>query len=163
MLRKDRLTRAAQVAMTARRGELSFALRAWALAPAVELLLAAIGVNRTLEILAKLRPRTRATVPAPVKVAEGAAWVDRAYALHLLQGQCLPRAMVQHLIHGLDGTPSRLVIGVRRGESTEAAGRALQAHAWVDEGERPSTRETEGFLEILRLGADDPRAKGGAP
>jgi Transglutaminase-like superfamily len=155
MLRQERLTRAARILSTARLEELGFGLRAWALAPAVELLLATLGVKRTLAVLGPLRGRA---IPpsredqAKVQVVEGAKWVDRAYAVHVLRGRCLPRAVVQHVLHGLDGTPSRLVIGVRR--DTEGSHPAVQAHAWVDDGAGPGAGTPEGFAEILVVGGD---------
>lgn len=167
MLRQGRLTRAARILSAARSEELAFGLRAWAIAPAVELLLATLGVKRTLTLLGPLQrgrstrpwPKAHATVSSKVQVGEGAAWVDRAYAVHVLRGQCLPRALVQHVLHGLDGTPSRLVIGVRR--DTEGSVVGVQAHAWVDEGTAPAEGSAAGFAEILVVGrGSEPRSGG---
>ena len=80
-------------------------------------------------------------MPAPMR-SPGA---DRG--LTALRGRCLPRAVVQHLLHRLDGTPSRLVIGVRTG-SAEAEASGLDAHAWVAEPGSPIDGEHAAILIV---------------
>jgi hypothetical protein len=53
------------------------------------------------------------------------------------------------VLHRLEGTPSRLVIGVRRASDRKLAPiAAIDAHAWVDDLEAP---KNQGFAAILVL------------
>ena len=60
----------------------------------------------------------------------------RAFRWHpWLDGRCLPRALVQYLLHLRDGVPAQFVIGVRHARRTGLdaleQGAPLDAHAWV--------------------------------
>lgn len=154
MIAWSRLARGASVARAASAGELWFSARAWLLAPIVEGALAALGVRPVLRWIGRIeQPGIAARGAAAVPVAEGARWVDRAYAVHLVRGRCLPRAALQHALHRMDGTPSRLVIGVRRDD----AATSLDAHAWVED---PTTTPDRAFADILVLDGSDLRAGG---
>jgi len=146
-------------ALAASRLELAFAARAWLLAPLVEGALAGLGVGWTLRAVAAVprrvsRGRPPTAVAPRLDLVDGARWVDRAYALHALRGRCLPRAIVQHVLHRIDGTPSRLVIGVRSATS------AIDAHAWVTDPARPGAEE---FSAILVVDDDGVHAPGVRP
>ncbi len=67
----------------------------------------------------------------PVAVSEGGALVGGVFRAHVVGGTCLPRSVVQYLVHRRDGVPARLVVGVRRQDE----GPAIEAHAWVEAGE----------------------------
>ena len=134
------LFRVAELRPEARR----FLALAWLGAPAVELALRTAGLRRTLgwiEEHAPARSRTGA-----VTLEEGAWLVRSAWRRHpLLRGRCLPQSVRQYHLHRRDGTPARLVVGVRRGDA-----KVLEAHAWV---QRPDAAEpTEPFAPILERG-----------
>ncbi len=152
MIPWSRVTRAAELAREASLPELWFAARAWLLAPVVESALTAFGVATVVRTIGRIGRIEGPTLLCPsrrrVAVADGARWVDRAYALHWASGRCLPRAAVQHALHRMDGTPSYLVIGVRRGRT---CGSELDAHAWVREGAPDAHGD---FAEILVAGRD---------
>jgi hypothetical protein len=147
MLTPRNVARALQCVATARPADLRFAARAWLLAPIIEASLASAGLRPTLKLVGLARriggrPSQRAS--ARVDLDRGRAWTSRAFAMHPLQGLCLARSLVQHMLHTLDGTPSRLVVGVRRGVGASG----LEAHAWVT---HPDDRDpaADGFQEIL--------------
>jgi hypothetical protein len=115
--------------------------RAWLFAPAVETVLWAVGVERTIRLIERA-PFGAIARRSPLRASEGETLVQAAYRFHFVRGRCLPRAMLQYLLHRLEGTPARFVIGVRRpGES-----QGLEAHAWVEETDHP--REV-GYSTIL--------------
>lgn len=166
--------------------ERRFALRAWLGAPAVELSLAVLGLRRTLAWIEAVPPRSaaratagsmgrdreRARRPAAVTPSEGSRLVAGAYRAHLLRGQCLPRSLLQYLLHRRDGVAARLVVGVRRPRSMDpqgfpraAAGSAsqwraavepIEAHAWVDDGASARGSEPAEFEAILVAGGAAP-------
>ncbi|MBW2527411.1 MAG: lasso peptide biosynthesis B2 protein [Deltaproteobacteria bacterium] len=153
--------------------ELRFATRAWLVAPAVELGLAWAGLHRTLRWIERTAP---VHGPAPegrgsVDAARGARLVDRAYRLHLVRGQCLPRALVQYWLHRRDGTAVRFILGVRKASRTTDAEpqgdrrETIEAHAWVepleDEAAAPTAAGGEGF-EVLLVREADPSRRGAA-
>jgi len=106
---------------------LRFTAAAWLTAPLVELSLARFGVRRTLRWIETLSKRRRPPRGQPISVQSGARAVHRAYRLHLLRGQCLPRSLVQYGLHRAEGLPVRFVIGVKPPGDGE-----LAAHAWVE-------------------------------
>ncbi|HZO16395.1 MAG TPA: lasso peptide biosynthesis B2 protein [Polyangiaceae bacterium] len=118
-----KLLRAYRRLRASRPREIAFAARAWVLAVPVEASLAAFGLARTLRWIREIPagPRRRGAV----SVDEGQLLVARAYQLHLLRGQCLPRSLVQYLLHRREGVAARFVVGVRRADG-------LDAHAWVE-------------------------------
>ncbi len=143
------LTRAIRCLAAARPEELRFAARAWLLAPLVELHLAVLGFQPTLRFvgLAKRMGRGR-RVTRRVDVAAGRVWTARAYAAHRLPGLCLARSIVQHSLHAVEGTPSRLVVGVRyRDEGTR-----LEAHAWIAV---PRGRNNDDHHDFQAIWTDD--------
>lgn len=88
-----------------------------------------LPLRRTLALVRRLaRPRGRAGA-APDWPLAAAAWaVGRAGRFFPL-ARCLPQALVAHVLLRRAGHPSRVVIGVARGEDVQ---RALLAHAWVE-------------------------------
>jgi len=126
------LLRAAQRFAALRPEERAFAARAWLAAPVVRASLALVGLKSTLRWVDAV-PAREAPSPASsgVSVAEGGALVGGAFRTHLAlvaRGECLPRSMVQYLLHRRDGVPARLVIGVKRPER----GAPIEAHAWIE-------------------------------
>lgn len=158
MIAWSRLARGVSVARAASPTEIWFSVRAWLLAPMLEAALGAFGVRPVLLSIGRIERQRIARRGSPaVPVAEGALWVDRAYAVHLVRGRCLPRAALQHALHRMDGTPSRLVIGVRR----DGAASSLDAHAWVEEAtDAPTDAPRQPFADILVLDGDELRAGG---
>jgi hypothetical protein len=128
--------------LSSSRAELGFAARAWIGAFPVELSLAALGLSPTLRWIEAVSPARDRRRPSALTVADGERAVGRAYRVHLLRGQCLPRSLLQYLLHRRDGTSVHFIVGVRR-RTGEAAGsssaRSIEAHAWVEPagGERP--------------------------
>ena len=125
-----------------RRSEpIRFGALAWLAAPAVEVALATIGLERTLRVVEGL-PRGHAGLSQATRVGEGEGLVAIAFRLHVaLRGHCLPRALVQYALHRLDGTPARFVVGVRRGQDAP-----IDAHAWVEAPDQPPP---SGFQPLL--------------
>jgi hypothetical protein len=142
------LLRAARRFAVSRPEARRFAARAWLGAPVVRASLAVVGLGSTLrwiDVIATFTstrrspPRGRRDAGAAVGVVEGAALVAGAFRAHVVGGECLPRSLVQYLLHRLDGQSVRFVVGVRRpvsmGETPiPPAQPALAAHAWVDTG-----------------------------
>jgi hypothetical protein len=121
--------------------ECGWAASAGLLAPLVEASLALGGLDRTLRWIERL-PRGAPGV-VPLTVAASARAVGRAYRLQpWLRGRCLARALVQHTLHRLCGTPAKLLIGVRR-----RAGEPLEAHAWIDAP--AGMAEAHGYQPLL--------------
>lgn len=107
-----------------------FLFRAWAAIFAVEASLRLAGYKSTLawiEALPERRPRKRKT-----SVFLGERLVRGAYRGHVLRGGCLPKSLVQYLLHRRDGTAARFVIGVRRPDPNETRSPGIEAHAWVE-------------------------------
>ncbi len=121
-----------------------FALRAWLGAPVVRASLALAGLQATLRWVEAL-PLTRRT-RRPVGVAEGEALVAGAFRHHLFGGECLPRAVLQYLLHRRDGVPVRLVVGVQR-----PTGGTIAAHAWVEDGH--DGRDRPSFVPLFVAGS----------
>jgi hypothetical protein len=134
------LSSALRLLRAARPEELRFAARAWLLAVPVELSLAAAGLKRTLAWIDRL-PRARAPLATSVDIEAAELWVARAYRLQPIGGECLPRSLVQYALHLRDGRPARFVVGVRRRGG-------IEAHAWVEAGERCATRGDD-FVPLL--------------
>lgn len=131
---------------------LGFLARAWAAVFVVEASLNTIGYKKTLawiEAAPQKRPRS------VVSPALGERLVSTAYRAHVFGGGCLPRSLVQYLLHRRDGTPSRFVIGVRR--PTERRDAGMEAHAWVESHDPPapstSRAQGSGFAPIFQSGA----------
>ncbi len=121
-------------------GEGAFTLRAWLAAPWVELALDRAGLETTLTWLE--RAPARFWAPRAVGIEPGERAVARAFRAHpWLSGRCLPRALVQYLLHRRDGVPVRFVIGVKRPTT------GLDAHAWV---EAPDAAVDNDYSPILR-------------
>ena len=101
--------------------------------------------------LAERLPRARVGRSGGLDVASGALWTARAFKLLPFQGLCVARSLVQHTLHNLDGTPSRLVVGVRK----DVHGHGIHAHAWVSAPGQSSTC-VDDFSPILVDGTLDP-------
>jgi hypothetical protein len=106
-----------------------YAARAWILAPLIRGSLALLGFRATLRWVEAVPVTSSSALSARasrVGVDEGASLVEGAFRAHVVGGECLERALVQYLLHRLDGVPARLVLGVKR------PGGQLDAHAWVE-------------------------------
>lgn len=125
----------------------SFLARAWALIPAVEASLRVLGYKRTLAWIERVPRRSRGS---GVSVDLGERLVRKAYVAHLAAGTCLPRSLVQYMLHRRDGVPARLVIGVRR-PANETTTPSIEAHAWV-EGDASVPRPPGTFAPIFVSG-----------
>jgi len=127
---------------------LRFGVAAWLSAPLVELSLKRFGVRRTLRWVEAISSRRRPPRGEPISVHSGARAVNRAYRLHFLRGQCLPRSLVQYGLHRVEGLQVRFVIGVSPPGDGE-----LAAHAWVERlGEDGAP---DGFVPLRRAAEED--------
>lgn len=145
------LLRAARRFAALRPEERAFAARAWLAAPVVRASLALIGLKSTLRWVEAAWPIAMAEQPPTplgrrVSLAEGSALVNGAFRAHVVGGECLPRSVVQYLLHRRDGVRARLVIGVRRPDR----GAAIQAHAWLEAGR--TGPEDSGFEPLFATG-----------
>jgi hypothetical protein len=104
-----------------------FAFLGWLGAPLVRASLALGGLQATLRWIEAIPPARRTR--RGVGVAEGERLIQGVFRHHFVGGECLPRSVLQYLLHRRDGMPVRLVVGVRR--DTAASG-GLAAHAWVE-------------------------------
>jgi len=126
-----------------------FFVRAWAAIPVVELSLRVLGYKRTLAWIEAVpeKPPSAArdlrhsrrrdvgqSLPRGASVFLGERLVRGAYRAHTFGGGCLPRSLVQYLLHRRDGTRARFVVGVRRPTPVpnETRGPGIEAHAWVE-------------------------------
>ena len=103
-----------------------FAARAWVGAPLVRASLALVGLRTTLRWIEAAPPGRRGK--APVGVEEGRALVRGAFRFHVVAGACLHQSLVQVLLHRRDGLAVRLVLGVKRPDTSPG----IAAHAWVE-------------------------------
>jgi Transglutaminase-like superfamily len=138
--------------LSSSRAELEFAAKAWIGAFPVELSLAALGLAPTLRWIEAASPARGPHRPSALSVEDGERAVGRAYRVHLLRGQCLPRALLQYLLHRRDGTEVHFIVGVRR-SADEGAG-SIDAHAWVEPAGagRPAARSGDDFEPLLVRG-----------
>jgi hypothetical protein len=123
----------------------AFLARAWAAIPVVEASLRTLGYKRTVGWIEALPIGRAGSGPS---VLLGERLVAAAYRAHPLEGGCLPRSLVQYMLHRRDGTPARLVVGVRR---PERARNAIEAHAWVD-GPASASPAADRFAPIFESG-----------
>ena len=122
--------------------ERRFLAGAWVLAPVVELSLAAVGLQRTLDGIERLtRGEGRGS---GVGVGRGEELIAAAYGRHLVRGRCLPRALLQYALHRRLGDHVRLVIGVRPPGQDD-----LDAHAWVEDPAGGHRSREDGFEALL--------------
>jgi hypothetical protein len=125
-----------------------FALLGWLGAPVVRASLGLVGLRTTLRWVEAIPTRRRAS--RRVGVADGKRLVDGVFRHHLVGGQCLPRSVLQYLLHRREGLPVRLVVGVQRRGDGSAPGFA--AHAWVEgRAERGGAAEA-AFAPIFATG-----------
>jgi hypothetical protein len=122
-----------------------FSLRAFALAPVVWSSLRALGFERTMAPLGRIRRPHRPSHPR-VTVERGAELVRRTLRPWSGDGGCLLRALVQYALHAADGTEAVLRIGVRRPEKGSAI--PLDAHAWIDPPGEPPPEPQLGYLVL---------------
>lgn len=135
-----------------------FLARAWAAIPLVEVSLRALGYRRTLGWIERVPPSRARGGPS---VLLGERLVGAAYRAYPLAGTCLPRSLVQYLLHRRDGTKARFVIGVRRpdrdkntDDSNEPNDPRIEAHAWVESGDG-TPAAAEKFASIFASGDID--------
>ena len=141
------LLRAARRLVDLRPEARAFAARAWLAAPGVRASLAVLGLRSTLRwVEALTKGGTPDPLAQPVAVPEGSALVGGAFRAHVVGGECLPRSVVQYLLHRRDGVPARLVVGVRRPDR----GSSIEAHAWIDAG--GGGHEESGFEPLFATG-----------
>lgn len=126
----------------------SFLARACAVAPAVEVSLRVLGYRRTLGWVERVPRRRRGD---GVSVGLGERLVRKAYFARSAEGTCLPRSLVQYMLHLRDGVPARLVVGVRR-PANETATPSIEAHAWVEGDTAPPAGS---FAPIFISGVSD--------
>ncbi len=134
--------------------ERAFAARAWLAAPVVRASLALVGLKGTLRWVEAAPPRPLRVVPIGVTV--GSRLVASAFRAHVAGGaasRCLPRSVVQYLLHRRDGLPARLVVGVKRSEQRPG----IAAHAWI-EGTEGGEDEASGFEPVFSTGPARGRA-----
>ena len=139
-----------------RASDRQFELRAWLAAPWVESSLAGLGLARTLAWIEALSPLGTGSEPAVegVNVARGSHLIDVAYRGHLLlRGTCLPRSLLQYLLHRRDGRGVKLVIGVRTED---------HAHAWIEEPNAAHSTHAEHFAPIFDTSSTTATAAGAA-
>jgi hypothetical protein len=117
-----------------------FVIRAWLCVPLVRASLAAAGLQATLRWIEAIPTAPRR--PGRVGVAEAERLIDGVFRHHFVSGECLPRSLLQYLLHRRDSLPVRLVVGVRR--DTPASGGALAAHAWVEAASGPGATAATG-------------------
>lgn len=134
-----------------------FLARAWAAIPVVEVSLRVLGYRRTVRWIEAV-PRGRGHGGPSVLLGE--RLVAAAYRAVPLAGGCLPRSLVQYLLHRRDGTPARFVVGVRRPDRpresdgpNDRRAPGIEAHAWV-EGPAPAA-SAGGFAPIFDSGGID--------
>jgi hypothetical protein len=129
-----------------------FLVRAWVAIPVVEASLRMLGYKRTVGWIEAVPAGHAASGPS---VLLGERLVAAAYRAHPLPGGCLPRSLVQYLLHRRDGTPARFVIGVRRpdrpGGANDPGGPRIEAHAWV-EGPASAPTAADRFAPIFGSG-----------
>ncbi len=161
------LLRAARRFAASRPEARRFAARAWIGAPVVRASLAVGGLRPTLRWIEAISGRATVRRAFPVDVTEGSSLVGGAFRAHVVGGECLPRSLVQYLLHRLDGQPVRFVMGVKRvGADALTAGgpaihdggdphppaSAIAAHAWVEAGEA-AVDGAPAFAPLFATGA----------
>jgi hypothetical protein len=139
MRKPPAILRSARTFLALRREARGFVAGAVAVGPLVELSLRVLGLRRT-KTWIEAAPR-RTTRRGAVAIDEGERLVQAAFRWSPIPGACLGRALVQHFLHGLQGVPTELVIGVSR----EAD--AIRAHAWVAPLGRPA--EEGGYRPLV--------------
>jgi hypothetical protein len=131
--------------------ESRFLAAAWVLARPVTFGLSRLGFPRAvrwLEQVPGLHPSAR------VGVARGEVlvrWAFRAAAFETTT-TCLPRAVVQYLLHQTFGPEPRLVVGVARSDEAPpppGLDWGLGAHAWIEERGGPAREPS--FSPILTV------------
>lgn len=132
----------------------AFLARAWAAIPIVEVSLRVLGYQRTLGWIERV-PSGRSG--GKTSLILGERLVAAAYRAHPTRGDCLPRSLVQYLLHRRDGTGARFVIGVRRPgrdvplAANDPGGARIEAHAWV-EGAAGAPEAAQSFAPIFDAG-----------
>jgi hypothetical protein len=152
MMSRSVLRTAVRRVLESRAEALRFASRAWPCAFVVQGSLAALGLRRTLRWIEAVPARRGGPRFDAVTVVEGAQLVDRVYRVHAVRGACLPRSLLQYLLHRRDGVRARLILGVRRRRGDAAGG--LEAHAWVEApAASAQTSPRDAFASLLVSGA----------
>lgn len=143
----------------------AFLARAWAVIPVVEASLRVLGYRRTVGWIEALPAGRGRRGPS---VLLGERLVGAAYRALPLPGTCLPRSLVQYLLHRRDGTPARFVIGVRRPDRApdvvppnDPGGPRIEAHAWVEDpsSARPAAAPPGGRFASIFDSSDIDRAR----
>lgn len=140
-----------------------FLARAWAAILVVEASMNTVGYKRTLAWIEAV-PASSSRRPGP-SVELGERLVRAAYRAHAFRGGCLPRSLVQYLLHRRDGTAARFVVGVRRAVR-QSSPRGIEAHAWVAPPEMEPRDESFATIFETEAGRWSPAgasAKGDRP
>lgn len=130
--------------------ESGFLAAAWVLARPVTFGLSKVGFSRSIGWLEDVPAREGGLRIGVARGEELVRWAFVGAAIET-KTSCLPRAVVQYLLHQAFGPEPRLVIGVARGEGPPASGLdwGLGAHAWVEE--RGGATREPSFAPILTL------------
>ncbi len=143
--------------------ESGFLAAAWVLARPVTFGLSRLGFPRVARWLGQV-PSLHA--PARIGVARGEVLVRWAFqaAAFDTTSTCLPRAVVQYLLHQTFGPEPRLVVGVARSNDAPpppGLDWALDAHAWIEERGGPPREPS--FAPILTLSRSEGVVRADSP
>jgi hypothetical protein len=132
--------------------ESGFLAGAWVLARPITFGLSTLGFPRVLTWLEGTPGRAGGGRVGVARGEELVRWAFRAAACDT-QGSCLPRAVVQYLLHRTFGPEPRLVVGVSRVAAPIREATSLDwtlgAHAWVEVQGGPAREPS--FSPILTL------------
>ena len=117
--------------------ERRFAAEAWLLAPIVTLSLRTVGFRKTLEIVREWLPVGIGGRPSGVSVERGEQLVARTFKLTLARDSCLPKSIVQLVLHRRRGDRVQLVIGVKREGHHGDVDIGFEGHAWIEAMDSP--------------------------
>lgn len=123
---------------------IAFCIAAALLAPFATAGLGRFGTVAVLKRLTRIKGWSNIEV-FRISVEDGERMTRRAFRLMRQPDRCVPRAVVQYVVHSVSGMRVRLVIGVKRG-----AAATLDAHAWVE----ASARAVDDFAPLAWVGED---------
>lgn len=127
--------------------ERGFLVAGWLLAPVISFGIRQVGFSKMVHLLVPL-PASARVLSSGVSVERAEALLKRAFHVAPGAGDCLPRAVVQYLLHLRVGPEPRFVIGVRKGAPTGHAAWTPDAHAWVEAVGSPREPEFQPILAV---------------
>jgi hypothetical protein len=133
--------------------ERRFLALAWLLAPPTSALLAMAGFGSALSWVRSTSREVHEEPDGLVSVERGEELVRIAFDRALSTRGCLPRSVVQFLLHRWLAPAPKLVIGVKREavplvkDSPTELLWSLDAHAWIERAEGPA--RSLGYVPIL--------------